>query len=53
MQATVRDGHYRDYDMVVLEDCCAAHSAQEHENSVASIGRFCHVAKSDAAAFGH
>jgi nicotinamidase-related amidase len=46
VQATVRDGHDRDYDMVVLEDCCAAHSEDEHRNSMASIGRFCRVTTS-------
>lgn len=46
VQATVRDGHDRDYDMVVLEDCCAAHSEEEHRNSMASIGRFCRVTTS-------
>ncbi len=47
VQATVRDGHDRDYAMVVLEDCCAAHSADEHRNSIGSIGRFCEVTTSD------
>jgi len=49
VQATVRDGHDRDYAMVLLEDCCAAHSAEEHANSVGSIGRFCTVSTSDKA----
>jgi len=47
VQATVRDGHDRDYQMVLLEDCCAAHSAEEHRNSVGSLGRFCQVTTSD------
>lgn len=47
VQATVRDGHDRDYAMVLLEDCCAAHSAEEHRNSVGSLGRFCQVTASD------
>lgn len=49
VQATVRDAHDRDFDVVLLEDCCASPSAQEHENSVASIGRFCTVANSESA----
>jgi len=49
VQATVRDAHDRDFDVVLLEDCCASPSAQEHENSVASIGRFCSVANSESA----
>lgn len=46
VQATVRDGHDRDYAMVLLEDCCAAHSAEEHRNSIGSLGRFCKVVAS-------
>ena len=39
-------------EMIVLEDCCAAATAQEHENSIGSISRFCKVAKStDAGVF--
>ena len=51
VQATVRDGHDRDYAMVVIEDCCAAHSAEEHKNSIGSIGRFCEVTTSDQVKF--
>ncbi len=47
VQATVRDGHDRDYQMVLLEDCCAAHNDEEHRNSIGSIGRFCTVTTSD------
>jgi len=46
VQATVRDGHDRDFDMVVLEDCCAAHSEEEHRNSMGSIARFCRTTTS-------
>jgi nicotinamidase-related amidase len=46
VQATVRDGHDRDYAMVILEDCCAAHSAEEHRNSIGSLGRFAKVTTS-------
>lgn len=52
VQATVRDGHDRDFDMVVLEDGCAAHSAQEHENSMGSIARFCRITTSAEVDFG-
>ncbi len=51
VQATVRDGHDRDYAMVLLEDCCAAHSAEEHRNSVGSLGRFCKVVTSEEVDF--
>lgn len=46
VQATVRDGHDRDFEMIVLEDCCAAPAATEHDNSIQSIGRFCTVTTS-------
>jgi nicotinamidase-related amidase len=52
VQATVREAHDRDYEVVVLEDCCAAHSAEEQANSMGSIARFCRVATSDAVQFG-
>lgn len=40
VQATVRDAHDRDYEVVVLEDACCAHSEEEHRNSIGSITRF-------------
>lgn len=46
VQATVRDGHDRDFEMVLLEDCCCAHSQAEHLNSMGSIARFCRVTSS-------
>jgi nicotinamidase-related amidase len=52
VQATVRDAHDRDYEVVVLEDCCAAHSPEEQANSMGSIARFCRVTTSDAVQFG-
>lgn len=51
VQATVRDGHDRDFDMVVLEDGCCAHSDQEHQNSMGSIARFCRVSNSAEVVF--
>jgi len=51
VQAAVRDGHDRDFEMVVLEDCCCAHSEQEHANSMGSLARFCKVTRSAEVAF--
>lgn len=53
VQATVRDAHDRDYDIILLEDLCAAHSAQEHNNSVQSIGRFCKTETSETVIFSN
>ena len=46
VQATVRDGHDRDFEMFVLEDCCASPSATEHANSIQSLTRFCKITTS-------
>lgn len=51
VQSTVRDAHDRDYEVILLEDACAAHSAEEHANSIQSIGRFCTIETTDAVKF--
>jgi nicotinamidase-related amidase len=45
VQATVRDAHDRDFNVVLIDDACCAHSEEEHRNSVQSISRFCQVVK--------
>ena len=52
VQATVREGHDRDFEMIVIEDGSAAHSADEHKNSMGSIGRFCKIETSSTVSFG-
>jgi len=51
VQAMVREGHDRDYEMIVLEDCCCALSAEEHEGAMKSLQRFCKVTTSTDVAF--
>jgi nicotinamidase-related amidase len=51
VQAAVREGHDRDYQMVLLEDCCCALSAEEHESAIKLLQRFCQVTTSAAVAF--
>ncbi len=46
VQAAVREGHDRDYEMVLLQDCCCALSSEEHECSIKSLQRFCRVTTS-------
>lgn len=46
VQACTRDGHDRDYACVVVEDCCAAANAKEHDDSIAVLARFAAMAKS-------
>ncbi len=51
VQAAVRDGHDRDYEMIVLEDCCCGLSAEEHEIAMKSLQRFCQVTTSAEVGF--
>lgn len=46
VQAMVREGHDRDYEIVVLEDCCCGLSTEEHEIAVKSFQRFCKLISS-------
>jgi len=51
VQATVREGHDRDYEMVVLEDCCCGVSAEEHDNAIKGLQRFCRMTNSQDVVF--
>jgi nicotinamidase-related amidase len=51
VQAVMREGHDRDYEMVLLEDCCCALSAEEHERSLESLQRFGKITKSTEVVF--
>lgn len=44
-----REAHDRDYDVVILEDCCAGVTADEHIHAVACLGRYAAIV--DSAAF--
>lgn len=51
VQAMVREGHDRDLEIIVLEDCCCAPSDEEHAQAVASFKRFCQLTTSDDVVF--
>ncbi|NDG48258.1 MAG: cysteine hydrolase [Rhodospirillales bacterium] len=51
VQGMVRDGHDRDYVVTVLEDCCAAASAEDHEAAIRSMQRFATFTTSDTVDF--
>jgi nicotinamidase-related amidase len=51
VQAVMREGHDRDYEMVLLEDCCCALSAEEHDSSIKSLQRFGKITKSTEVVF--
>ncbi|HEX7128184.1 MAG TPA: cysteine hydrolase [Thermodesulfobacteriota bacterium] len=46
VQAAVREGHDRDYECVVIEDCCAALSEEEHRDAIALLRRFATITAS-------
>ena len=41
-----RDAHDRDYEVVILEDCCAGVTADEHMHAVACLGRYARIVDS-------
>lgn len=48
----VREGHDRDYEIVVLEDCCSAGSPEEHDMALKVFTRFCkEITTADAVKF--
>lgn len=51
VQAMVREGHDRDFAMTVLEDCCCGLSAEEHENAIKGLQRFCRITTSREVVF--
>lgn len=51
VQAAVRDGHDRDHVCTVLEDCCAAATADEHDGSIAVLRKFAAIETSAALSF--
>lgn len=51
VQAMVREGHDRDYEIVVLEDCCCALSTEEHESAIKLMQRFCRMTTSSEVVF--
>jgi nicotinamidase-related amidase len=46
-----REAHDRDYECIVLEDCCAGATADEHERALFCLGRFAAIANSGQVTF--
>lgn len=42
-----RDAHDRDYECIILEDCCAGVSEAEHDHAIACLGRYATILNSD------
>lgn len=43
VSAAVREGHDRDYECVLLEDCCAGATKDEHDFALAGLRRFARI----------
>ncbi|MFT3966487.1 MAG: cysteine hydrolase [Sphingobium sp.] len=41
-----RDGHDRDYECIILEDCCAGVTPEEHRDAIACLGRYARIVSS-------
>jgi len=52
VQSAMREGHDRDFECVLLEDCCAAFAAEEHQAAIANLGRFGTITSSETYKFG-
>lgn len=46
VQSAARDGHDRDYRVVVLEDLCAAACQEDHDNALSSLSKIARIATS-------
>ena len=49
VQTTARDGHDRDYAVVVLEDMCAASSPELHDSVIGALGAVARIDKTGSA----
>lgn len=49
VSAAVREGHDRDLECIILEDCCAGSTQEEHEYAISGLKRFAKI--SSAAEF--
>jgi nicotinamidase-related amidase len=48
----VREGHDRDLDITVLEDCCTALTVAQHKTAIAGFGRMARIATVTSVDFG-
>ncbi len=40
VESTVRDGYHRDYNVILIEDCCGAYDNSEHAATLNNISKF-------------
>ncbi len=52
VHSAAREAHDRDYEVVILEDCCAGVTPDEHMHAVACLGRYATIVGSGEFDFG-
>jgi ureidoacrylate peracid hydrolase len=40
VESTARDGYHRDYNVILIEDCCGAYDNAEHAATLNNISKF-------------
>lgn len=48
VQSTARDAHDRDFEVIIIEDCCAAKDQNTHNNTIALLKRVASITTVDA-----
>lgn len=48
-----REAHDRDYEVVILEDCCAGVTFEEHDHAIACLGRYATILPSQEFDWAH
>jgi nicotinamidase-related amidase len=43
-----REAHDRDYECIILQDCCAGVTPAEHEHAIACLGRYARIVESNS-----
>ena len=51
VSAAVREGHDRDFACVLLEDCCAGGTSDEHDHALSGLRRFAQISSAAEVAF--
>lgn len=49
--SAAKDGHDRDFEMTILDDCCCAGSVDEHSALISSMQRYANITTSDQMEF--
>lgn len=47
VQSTAREGHDRDYQIVIVEDACAAQNEEQHQSSIELLSGISKIVKAD------